>query len=145
MPGDDVDHRGTSFTAPLPSELLGALRDPGTGQPHLGDAWFWSATFKGDALFQSASSKGNAGFLSAAIEGDARFELAAFERDAWFEAAAIEGEAWFHSAWRYHPPRGEMQQRAAALPNPPARPPRAAASPADDRSPRRASHPLPTV
>ncbi|MFE6808643.1 pentapeptide repeat-containing protein [Streptomyces sp. NPDC057681] len=97
-PGDDVDHRGTSFTAPLLSELLGALRDPGTGQAHLGDAWFESATFEGDAWFHSAIFKGDARFESATFRDYALFNSATFRGFAQFGAATFENNAWFESA-----------------------------------------------
>ncbi|WP_406506552.1 pentapeptide repeat-containing protein [Streptomyces sp. NBC_01602] len=97
-PGADVDHRGTSFTAQLLNELLGALRDPGTGQPHLGVARFESATFEGDAGFGPATFKGNAWFQSATFKDVARFESATFEGVARFESATFEGDARFQSA-----------------------------------------------
>lgn len=109
QPGADVDHRGTPFTAQLLHKLLSALRDPGTGQPHLGDAWFGSATFEGDARFgtatfksyagfESATFEGRAGFGSATFEDHARFESATFKSYAGFGSATFKGRAWFRAA-----------------------------------------------
>ncbi|RVU18949.1 hypothetical protein EOT10_31075 [Streptomyces antnestii] len=86
QPGTEVDHRGTSFTTQLLNELLRALRDPGTGQPHLGLARFGSATFQRDADFTAAT-----------FEGEANFESATFEDDAWFGSATFKGRARFES------------------------------------------------
>ncbi|MFF1837992.1 pentapeptide repeat-containing protein [Streptomyces sp. NPDC058231] len=107
-PGADIDHRGTPFTEPLLDVLLDALRDPATGHPNLGDAWFESASFKDNARFESATFRGVAVFGSATFEY-ARFESATFQRaagfqsatfqdDAWFESATFQGAAWFVSA-----------------------------------------------
>ncbi|MFE0448595.1 hypothetical protein [Streptomyces fungicidicus] len=54
-PRANVDHRGTTFTAPLLNALLDALREPATGHPHFGTARFGSATFKSDVGFESAT------------------------------------------------------------------------------------------
>ncbi|MCX5443768.1 MULTISPECIES: pentapeptide repeat-containing protein [unclassified Streptomyces] len=97
-PGDDVDHRGTSFTAPLLSELLGALRDPGTGQPHLGVAGFGAATFEGDAGFGAATFEGEASFESATFKDMAWFGSAKFKDMAWFDSATFEDTAGFGTA-----------------------------------------------
>ncbi|MDX2762385.1 pentapeptide repeat-containing protein [Streptomyces europaeiscabiei] len=108
-PSDDIDHRGTPFTASLLEALLNALRDAATGHPHLGfarfewatfegDARFGWATFVGDAQFASATFKRYAGFEAATFEGDARFEAATLEGNAVFEAATFEGDAVFRSA-----------------------------------------------
>ncbi|MFG2662570.1 pentapeptide repeat-containing protein [Streptomyces sp. NPDC048425] len=59
--------------------MLGALRDPGTGQPHLGGARFRSATFEGEAEFRSATFMDDAGFGAATFEGDAWFGAATFK------------------------------------------------------------------
>ncbi len=83
-PGADVDHRGTSFTTELLDRLLHALRDPATGHPRLGEAWFDGATFTDPALFNDA-----------VFTGIARFGAAAFTRAASFSGAAFTGEAWF--------------------------------------------------
>ncbi|MFH8738000.1 pentapeptide repeat-containing protein [Streptomyces sp. NPDC017964] len=98
QPGADVDHRGTSFTAQLLHEFLGALGDRGTGQPHLGYARFGSATFEGRAWFGAATFEGDAGFESATFEGDAGFGAATFKGDAGFGAATFEGDAGFGAA-----------------------------------------------
>ncbi|MGW6144316.1 pentapeptide repeat-containing protein [Streptomyces sp. NPDC055140] len=97
QPGADVDHRGTFFTAQLLDELLDALRDRGTGQPHLGDALFGSATFEGYARFESATFEGYAGFGMATFEGYAGFEAATFKGKAWFWAVTFKHDAGFGS------------------------------------------------
>ncbi|MGN7135568.1 pentapeptide repeat-containing protein [Streptomyces pseudogriseolus] len=119
-PGASIDHRGTTFTEPLLTALLDALRAPASGHPHLGAARFESATFQDvarfesttfqgaalfesttferDALFESATFQGAARFESATFQDDARFESATFERDAWFESATFQGAARFESA-----------------------------------------------
>ncbi|MFP3991062.1 pentapeptide repeat-containing protein [Streptomyces sp. E11-3] len=97
-PGASIDHRGTTFTGPLLNSLLNALRDPATGNPHLGAAEFESATFEGTAGFISATFGGTAGFESATFEGDAWFGSATFEGHAWFRSATFGGDAWFRSA-----------------------------------------------
>ncbi|MGA5183037.1 pentapeptide repeat-containing protein [Streptomyces pseudogriseolus] len=119
-PGASIDHRGTTFTEPLLTALLDALRAPASGHPHLGAARFESATFQDvarfesttfqgaalfesttferDAWFESATFQGAARFESATFQDDARFESATFERDAWFESATFQGAARFESA-----------------------------------------------
>ncbi|WP_457755440.1 pentapeptide repeat-containing protein [Streptomyces scabiei] len=119
-PGADIDHRGTPFTTSLLDTLLNAVRDPGSGRPHLGharfesvtfeggagfgwaifegDAYFGYATFEGDAGFESAAFKGRARFGSATFNGRARFGSATFNGDAGFGAATFSGDAWFTSA-----------------------------------------------
>ena len=105
-PGDDVDHRGTTFTGPLLIALLGALRDPDTGPPRFGNAWFEEVTFEGEATFDEATFEGNvrlewatfegdAGFSGATFKDDADFTEATFKGDAWFEGATFKGDAWF--------------------------------------------------
>ncbi|MFJ2651433.1 pentapeptide repeat-containing protein [Streptomyces sp. NPDC087420] len=96
-PGAGVDHRGTTFTQPLLDALLGALRDPGTGQARFGDALFDSATFEGDAWFGSAVFEGDVRFRSATFEGIALFDSATFKGGAEFGAAAFGSIALFHS------------------------------------------------
>ncbi|MEU9191059.1 pentapeptide repeat-containing protein [Streptomyces sp. NPDC048484] len=96
-PGDDIDHRGTTFTEPLLADLLNALRDPSTGNLQLGQAQFDSATFTGDAWFDSATFTGDAWFGSATFTGRAQFEEATFTRQAQFEAANF-NHAQFKSA-----------------------------------------------
>ncbi|MEU2565072.1 pentapeptide repeat-containing protein [Streptomyces longispororuber] len=97
-PGASIDHRGTTFTAPLLNALLNALRDPATGNPRLGIAEFRLATFEGDAGFDSVIFEGHAGFEWATFEGHAGFESATFERRARFEWATCKGNAEFESA-----------------------------------------------
>ncbi|MFI9772133.1 pentapeptide repeat-containing protein [Streptomyces sp. NPDC052415] len=107
-PGTSINHRGTTFTETLLSALLNALRDPATGHPRLGGAWFDSATFEGDARFESATFEGDVWFVSATFEGNTGFRSATFKGDAWFmsatfkgstgfESATFEGDAWFES------------------------------------------------
>ncbi|WP_455711634.1 pentapeptide repeat-containing protein [Streptomyces cyaneofuscatus] len=119
-PGDTIDHRGTSFTEQLLSDLLDAFRDPATMEVRLGSAIFESVTFEGDARFDSATFEGaadfgavtfkgacnfasatfeaRAGFESATFKGDAGFESATFKGDAGFESATFRRDAWFESA-----------------------------------------------
>lgn len=96
-PGASIDHRGTTFTEPLLTALLNALRDPATGHPRLGAARFESATFQGGAGFESATFQGNALFVSATFQGGAVFGSATFEGDAWFESVTFQGGAGFMS------------------------------------------------
>ncbi|OPG04726.1 hypothetical protein B1R27_23925 [Streptomyces sp. GKU 895] len=88
-PGASIDHRGTTFTEPLLTALLNALRDPSTGNARLGTADFGSATFEDNAGFGSATFEGTAGFRSATFKGDAGFGSATFERDAEFGSATF--------------------------------------------------------
>ncbi|OKI51909.1 hypothetical protein AMK17_32325 [Streptomyces sp. CB00072] len=97
-PGDDMDHRGTTFAEPLLAELLNAVRDPGTGKPQLGHTDFDSATFTGDAQFDSATFTGDAQFGSATFTGVAMFGAVTFAGVAWFGSAIFAGVAWFGSA-----------------------------------------------
>nr|WP_081889906.1 pentapeptide repeat-containing protein [[Kitasatospora] papulosa] len=120
-PGDDIDHRGTTFTDPLLADLLNVLRDPGTDNLRLGRAdfdlatftgfvrfdsatftgaaWFQSATFLGPAFFDSVTFIEPASFSSATFTGDTRFESATFTRAAWFDSATFTGDtASFSSA-----------------------------------------------
>ncbi|MEV3958426.1 pentapeptide repeat-containing protein [Streptomyces albogriseolus] len=94
-PGASIDHRGTTFTDPLLTALLNALRAPATGHPHLGNAWFESATFQGYVGFESATFQGYVGFESATFQGDAQFESVTFQDAVWFESATFESDAWF--------------------------------------------------
>ncbi|MFD8439945.1 pentapeptide repeat-containing protein [Streptomyces microflavus] len=97
-PGDDIDHRGTTFTEPLLTGLLSALLDPRTGHPQLGEALFRSATFTGYAVFTSVIFTGSAVFISATFTGSAVFHSATFT-----------GNARFDSAWRS--PSGVAEDR----------------------------------
>jgi hypothetical protein len=97
-PGADVDHRGTSFTQRLLDALLNALRDPATGHPRLGKAWFGTATFEGNAGFGRAIFKSGAWFGAATFKEDAWFESATFESIAGFESVAFESTARFGAA-----------------------------------------------
>ncbi|AIR96132.1 pentapeptide repeat-containing protein [Streptomyces glaucescens] len=119
-PGSDLDHRATPFTSELLVQLLGALRDPSTGRPHIGDARFSEASFSrgadfaeasfsgdvqfdkaafsGDTTFQDASFSGDAVFIRASFSGAAGFEEASFCGDAWFAGASFSGDACFGGA-----------------------------------------------
>ncbi|MER5227577.1 pentapeptide repeat-containing protein [Streptomyces flaveus] len=108
-PGADIDHRGTTFTQPLLDALLNALRDPATGHPRLGGAWFDSATFKDVARFDSAVFKGCAWFESVTFNDVARFgsvtfghvagfDSSTFKSNAWYESVTFERDAWFRTA-----------------------------------------------
>ncbi|MFD7409016.1 pentapeptide repeat-containing protein [Streptomyces sp. NPDC059866] len=98
QPGADLDHRGTSFTEELLSELLAALTDPATDEPHLGNAVFDTARFSGDAHFDGAKISGNASFCETEIVGNAWFYGTEIGGDARFDDAEIGGNAWFVSA-----------------------------------------------
>ncbi|MFJ4828952.1 pentapeptide repeat-containing protein [Streptomyces sp. NPDC088747] len=96
--GDDIDHRGTSFTGQLLEQLLNALNDPTTDHPRLGDALFESATFTDNANFESTTFTGDARFHKATFVGHAWFESANFDREAQFESVTFTGTAGFESA-----------------------------------------------
>ncbi|PWI04708.1 hypothetical protein DIZ27_43695 [Streptomyces sp. NWU339] len=97
-PGADIDHSGTPFTEPLLDALLDALRDPATGHPRLGYAWFDSATFQDVARFGSATFQSNAVFWAATFQDEANFESATFQDEANFKSATFQSEASFESA-----------------------------------------------
>ncbi|MGW6712691.1 pentapeptide repeat-containing protein [Streptomyces globisporus] len=97
-PGSDIDHRGTTFTEPLLTALLDALRDPSTNISRLGTAEFGSAVFEGDADFDRVDFEGDAGFDRALFEGDARFREAIFHRDVRFASAEFQDTARFAMA-----------------------------------------------
>ncbi|MFJ2080590.1 pentapeptide repeat-containing protein, partial [Streptomyces anulatus] len=97
-PGASIDHRGTTFTETLLRELLDALRDPITGDPLLGHAWFDSATFTENARFAWATFTGDARFGSATFTGDALFDAAIFTGSAGFGSATFGGNTLFGSA-----------------------------------------------
>jgi hypothetical protein len=80
-PGTSIGHRGTSFTPELLNQLLAALRDAATGQPHIGVALFAEASFSGVARFDKVSFSGHAAFV---------FDGASFCGDAWFGKARFE-------------------------------------------------------
>ncbi|MDH6221439.1 pentapeptide repeat-containing protein [Streptomyces pseudovenezuelae] len=97
-PGSDIDHCGTAFTEPLLGALLDALRDPATGHPCFGSAWFNSVTFQGAARFESATFQDTAQFNSATFHGPAEFDSATFQDSAEFDMAIFQGTANFKSA-----------------------------------------------
>ncbi|MER5629129.1 pentapeptide repeat-containing protein [Streptomyces nitrosporeus] len=89
-PGVDIDHRDTVFSPVLLDRLLAALNDPGTGQPHLGDAEFHGASFPGSARFGGTVFSGHVRFDGAAFFDDVRFDGAVFSRDVRFDGARFE-------------------------------------------------------
>ncbi|MCW2873420.1 pentapeptide repeat-containing protein, partial [Actinacidiphila oryziradicis] len=97
-PGDAVDHRGTTFTANLLTQLLAALHDPATGRPRLGTARFDEATFSADARFSHVTFSAYARFDEATFSADAQFHRAVFSADAWFSGAVFSADAWFDEA-----------------------------------------------
>ncbi|MFD8440370.1 pentapeptide repeat-containing protein [Streptomyces microflavus] len=94
-PGDDIDHRGTTFTEPLLADLLNALRDPSTGHPQLGHTLLRSATFTGNAQFHSVTFTGNAVFRSATFTGSALFDSVTFIGNAVFDSVTFDEMAVF--------------------------------------------------
>ncbi|MDX3854154.1 pentapeptide repeat-containing protein [Streptomyces sp. AK02-01A] len=96
-PGADLDHRGTPITGELLNRILDALRDPTTGRPRFGTAWFESATFEGTAQFESVTFEGAVMFESAVFEGVARFQSATFGGTARFHSATFKDTAQFGS------------------------------------------------
>ncbi|MFH9067553.1 pentapeptide repeat-containing protein, partial [Streptomyces coeruleorubidus] len=125
-PGTDIDHRGTPFTPELLDQLLAALRDSATGQPHIGGARFDGASFSGlarahmnetDATdYLAALSPGisitpelfaalrdqphfaGARFEGASFSGFVRFDGASFSSYARFDGASFSSHAWFNGA-----------------------------------------------
>ncbi|MGW1926519.1 pentapeptide repeat-containing protein [Streptomyces massasporeus] len=108
-PGVDIDHCGTPFTEDLLTQLLNALTDPTTHNPHLGTAKFDGALFTGTAGFEQAQFTGTAGFdraefsggamfRGAQFSGDARFGGVQFSHIASFTSAQFSGGAWFGGA-----------------------------------------------
>jgi uncharacterized protein YjbI with pentapeptide repeats len=97
-PGADIDHRGTPFTEPLLHSLLRTLRDPTTGHPRFGTAWFDEAHFFGDAWFTHAEFRGVAGFTRTHFSSDAGFDRTQFADAVRFEMAQISGNASFSHA-----------------------------------------------
>ncbi len=90
-PGDDLDVRGTSLSRRLLDRILGALRDPQTGSPHIGAARFSGARFGGDVSFDHARFGGAVSFGSAEFGGAVSFDHARFGGDVSFSG----GPAWF--------------------------------------------------
>ncbi|MEU3459155.1 pentapeptide repeat-containing protein [Streptomyces sp. NPDC006733] len=94
-PGSDVDLRGTPFTRPLLLQVLDAVRDPATGDPHFGSAYFTEARFQDNVRFSGAQFAGPAWFHDATFAGEARFREAGFHDDAWFSGARFTKDAGF--------------------------------------------------
>ncbi|MFE7616838.1 pentapeptide repeat-containing protein [Streptomyces sp. NPDC057496] len=86
------------FSERLLDELLNAVRDPGTGNPLIGEADFKSSTFTGKANFDNSSFTGAANFEGVTFNSDARFQTAKFAGIAWFHRATFIGVAWFARA-----------------------------------------------
>ncbi|MGW3248301.1 pentapeptide repeat-containing protein [Streptomyces sp. NPDC001070] len=104
VPGTDIDHRGTPFSDSLLSSLLNALRDPATGNPHLGTARFDGAQFSEEARFGPARFSGTVRFNRARFAGAAYFIGTRFGDIATFDEAQFSDAAWFlgaqfDSAW----------------------------------------------
>ncbi|MFF2128680.1 pentapeptide repeat-containing protein [Streptomyces olivochromogenes] len=97
-PGSHIDHPGTPFTENLLDQLLDALRDPATGNPHLGDAWFDGAYFSGRARFDRAQFSGHVRFGGAQFSSEAEFGGARFTGPAGFDGAQFAGRAGFDGA-----------------------------------------------
>lgn len=117
LPGADLDHRGTSLSEELLTELLARLHDPATDRSRTGkvafsgaefagearfdgvefgdEARFNGAKFTGDARFDGAQFEGTAGFGGTEFAGDAGFPKATFGRDAWFDGATFHEQARF--------------------------------------------------
>jgi Pentapeptide repeats (9 copies) len=97
QPGDAIDHRGATITGQLLNELCGALRNPQSGHPTIGDALFTGATFNGDTLFTGATFNGKALFTGATFNGDTLFTRATFNDRARFDSVTFNDRAWFPS------------------------------------------------
>ncbi|MEU8575442.1 pentapeptide repeat-containing protein [Streptomyces asoensis] len=97
-PGADIDHRGTPFTEPLLEALLDAVRDPATGQPHLGTARFHGAQFSGCAWFRETQFSGEAFFSGGQFSSAAGFDRVQFCDDVWFSGAQFSSSAFFTRA-----------------------------------------------
>ncbi|MEU2854582.1 pentapeptide repeat-containing protein [Streptomyces syringium] len=97
-PGDDIDHRGTTFTDSLLAELLHVLRDPTSSRPHLGRGLFDGAMFSADAAFVGAMFSADAAFVGATFSADAAFDDATFSADARFVGAMFSADAAFVGA-----------------------------------------------
>ncbi|MEU5085096.1 MULTISPECIES: pentapeptide repeat-containing protein [Streptomyces] len=95
VPGADIDHRGTSFTEELLSQLFDALRDHATGQPRIGAARFTEATFDGTVRLDKVTFEGTARFRSASFNGATWVRGVAFNGDTQFDKANFNGNAWF--------------------------------------------------
>jgi hypothetical protein len=97
-PGSPIDHRGTTFTEALLTELLNALGDPATHVVIIGPSNFSGAQFNGNAGFGDARFRGAARFDRAQFNGAAGFSRAQFSRNVWFSGAQFNGNAGFNEA-----------------------------------------------
>ncbi|MEV7346786.1 pentapeptide repeat-containing protein [Streptomyces sp. NPDC093544] len=116
-PGADIDHRGTSFTAPLLTALFDVLRDPTTGSPHFGEALFTEAQFSGRANFSGARFSRTAEFRDAQFSSDAWFGTNPWSPDTRdFDGAQFSGHASFDGArFSGHAEFGEAQFSSAGF------------------------------
>lgn len=97
-PGDDIDHRGTTFSEELLGELLAALRGPTGSFPTCGVTRFDHAVFAGWASFAGATFTGNAYFEKAVFRSESFFDRVVFTQDAQFIEAEFSGDSHFISA-----------------------------------------------
>ncbi|MFI7338525.1 pentapeptide repeat-containing protein [Streptomyces sp. NPDC050085] len=97
-PGRDVDHRGTPLSGDRLAELLAALRDPATGLPSAGTAWFQGAVFPDAAGFDGMTFHSDARFDEAAFLGTADFSRVRFGGIAWFSGAVFRANLSFGEA-----------------------------------------------
>ncbi|MEU6992016.1 pentapeptide repeat-containing protein [Streptomyces sp. NPDC046465] len=97
-PGDDVDHRGTSFDAELLGALKRALYDPASRSCRFGQAGFVGATFTGEARFTGVTFSGNALFEEARFSGNAYFDEADFYGATHFSGSNFTGAGVFTAA-----------------------------------------------
>lgn len=96
--GADVDHRGTTLTAPLLQALLQALQDPTSGRPTFGVTRFDEALFTG-AVFLMEARFAKAAIFRKAIFADSAFFLgSSFTGDAIFSEAKFNGSCGFAKA-----------------------------------------------
>ncbi|MCZ4099712.1 pentapeptide repeat-containing protein [Streptomyces sp. So13.3] len=93
--GSDVDLRGTPLTRSLLNQVLDAVRDPATGNPHFGSAYFAEATFRENVRFNGARFTGPAWFHGARFTGQARFREVQFHDAVWFTEAQFSKSVWF--------------------------------------------------
>lgn len=96
-PGDDIDHRGTTFSSTLLDELLNALSDRATSRPRLGAALFHGAAFA-TAEFIGATFSSTARFDEVTFSAAAGFEGAEFSAQVGFEEVTFAGIAGFNDA-----------------------------------------------
>ncbi|MFG2129875.1 SAV_2336 N-terminal domain-related protein [Streptomyces sp. NPDC048751] len=97
--GTSVDFSGTTFSAALLAELLGALTNTDTtARPVLGRAIFDRVVFSDGCDFRGVEFSGAARFDRAVFERSARFSGALFRETVSFDRAVFEGAADFSEA-----------------------------------------------